>query len=505
MAATSVPGDRATSLERDAIGLPEVLFQSITHMAPAVATALSIGAATGFAGGLTPLAVVFAMVACLFTAYSIGQLARHLPSAGGMYTYVARGLGPFFGWLMAWAFALAEPLIAPILLAAFGFFGAAFLTTYLGIGEGFAELWIVLAIVCGLLLWWLIYRGVAISTRTGVVLGIIEIAIFVFVSAVLIVNAGADNTINVFIPGDEGVLPAFQGMIFCLLAFIGFEAAAPMGEETREPRRTIPRAVIWSTILVGAFYVFNYYAATVYFGPDRMADEFLGFNDGDPWGGMATEVLGTLGGILVVFAIINSSFANANSSSTAATRSLFSMGRGGLIPRFFAAIHPTHRTPVNAIHFQVILALVVAVGGGLILANDPNEGLGPINIYIFIGTMLGLLFAGMYIAVNVAVIGFFLRERRDEFNFIKHLLIPIFGVLFMIPAFMSVIGGFTIPIFDVPLPAFEGALSWTAPIAAVWMVIGVVLYFVLRSRNPEALQRMGEIYGGEAPAADDLA
>ena len=133
---TSVPGDRAPSLERDAIGLPEVLFQSITHMAPAVATALSIGAATVFAGGLTPLAVVFAMVACLFTAYSIGQLARHLPSAGGMYTYVARGLGPFFGWLMAWAFALAEPLIAPILLAAFGFFGAAFLATYLAHRRG---------------------------------------------------------------------------------------------------------------------------------------------------------------------------------------------------------------------------------------------------------------------------------------------------------------------------------------------------------------------------------
>ncbi len=188
---TSVTGDRAPSLERDAIGLPEVLFQSITHMAPAVATALSIGAATGFAGGLTPLAVLFAMVACLFTAYSIGQLARHLPSAGGMYTYVARGLGPFFGWLMAWAFALAEPLVAPILLAAFGFFGAAFLTTYLHIGEGFTYLWIVLAVLCGLLLWWLIYRGVSISTRTGVVLGIIEIAIFVFVSAVLIVNAGA--------------------------------------------------------------------------------------------------------------------------------------------------------------------------------------------------------------------------------------------------------------------------------------------------------------------------
>ena len=103
-------------LERDAIGLTELLFQSITHMAPAVATALSIGAATAFAGGITPLAVVFAMIAVLFTAYSMSQLAKHLPSAGGMYTYVGRGLGPFFGWLMAWSFALAdaEPLRRPV-------------------------------------------------------------------------------------------------------------------------------------------------------------------------------------------------------------------------------------------------------------------------------------------------------------------------------------------------------------------------------------------------------
>ena len=90
-------------LERNAIGLPEVLFQSI---APAVAVALSIGFATVFALGLTPLAVLFALIAVLFTAFSMGELARHLPSAGGMYTYVGRGLGSYAGWLIAWAFLL---------------------------------------------------------------------------------------------------------------------------------------------------------------------------------------------------------------------------------------------------------------------------------------------------------------------------------------------------------------------------------------------------------------
>ena len=504
MATTSMSGvgqgsEQSAGLQRNAIGLIEVLFQSITHMAPAVAVALSIGAATGFAGKLTPLAVVFAMVACLFTAYSIGQLAQHLPSAGGMYTYVARGLGPFFGWLMAWAFALAEPLVAPILLAAFGLYGGIFLSSYLHIGEGFQYLWIVLAVACGLLLWWLIYSGVQLSTRTGVVLGAIEISIFVFISILLIVKAGNRNTLDVFIPsGSAGVKPAFQGMIFCLLAFIGFEAAAPLGEEAREPKRTIPKAVFWSTIGVGAFYVLCYYAATVYFGVNRMGD-FYTFNNGDPWGFLGTDVLGTLGGILVVFAIINSSLANANSGATAATRSLFSMARGGLLPKFFAAVHPTHRTPVNAVHFQVLIAIVVAVAGGLILADDPFPGSGPINIYVFIGTMLGLLFAGMYMAVNLAVIGFYWREKRDQFNVIKHLLIPLLGVLAMIPALMSVIGGLTIPFFDIKLDPYANSLRFTAPIVGAWMLIGIVIFVVLWMTNRAALARMSEVYGGEGP------
>ena len=488
------------TLARNAIGLPEVLFQSITHMAPAVATALSIGAATGFAGGITPLALVFAMIAVLFTAFSMAQLARHLPSAGGMFTYVGSGLGSFFGWLVAWSFALAEPLVMPLLLGGFGFYGAIFLSTYLNIQ--FEIAWIALAILCGLLVWWLNYRGIGLSTRAGVVLGVIEIAIFLLISTLLIVNA-EQNTLSVFVPGEEGVKPAFQGMIFCLLAFIGFEAAAPLGEETAEPRRTIPRAVIWSAVLVGLFYVFNMYAATVYFGPDEMTG-FYTAHEGDPWGGMATEVLGTLGGLLVVFAILNSSIANANAGATAATRSLFAMGRAGLLPRYFAAVHPDTRAPINAVHFQAISAIVIAVVLGLILANDPFEtpdgasSFGGLNVYVFLGTMLGLIFAGIYILVNIACIGYYWRERRDEFSWLKHGLVPVLGVIAMIPALLAVIGGVTIPILDITLDPYANALRWTAPIVGAWVLLGIVVYYVLRSRNPAALDRVDDVYGGES-------
>jgi amino acid transporter len=98
-------------LARSAIGVREVLFQSITHMAPAAAVAFSIIVGAPLAGGALPLGVLFALVACLFVASSIGQLAKHLPSAGGFATYTSRGLHPAVGFMVAWLYSLAEAIV----------------------------------------------------------------------------------------------------------------------------------------------------------------------------------------------------------------------------------------------------------------------------------------------------------------------------------------------------------------------------------------------------------
>jgi amino acid transporter len=482
--ATSAP---AESLERDAIGLTEVLFQSITHMAPAVATALSIGFATTLAGGLTPLAVVFALIACLFTAYSMGQLGSRMSSAGGMYTWVSRGLGPFFGWLVAWAFTLAEPIVPAALYASFGFFGAAFITELTGFTNEY--LWLVLAIACGVVVWALTYYGIQLSTRVGVVLGVIEIVIFLGVSALLVANAASPVDTAVFIPADGNVLPALQGMVFCILAFVGFEAAAPLGEEASEPRRTIPRAVVWSCVLIGLFYIFCYYAAAVFFGPANMKDGFIGANEGNPWGGMAEQVLPGIGSLLVTFAIINSSLANANAGANASTRSIFSLGRSRLLPGWFAAVHPTHHTPSNAVHAQGLIGIVLAVGLGVLFANEANGG--PLTTYFFIGYALGLLFAAMYVAVNAAAIGYFLGEGRSEFNVLKHGLIPVLGIIAMVIGFVSALGGVTIPILNVEIPPLGSPFNYAPIIVGVWMVVGIALFFVLRARSPEAVSQLG--------------
>src|SRR2546423_13303685 len=100
---SSSSSERVT-LRRNAIGLPGVLFQSITTMAPAGAVAFSLGAAILYTGGALPLAVIFGLIVCTLIALSIGTLARYLPSAGGRFTYLSPFLWFWAGWGARWLF-----------------------------------------------------------------------------------------------------------------------------------------------------------------------------------------------------------------------------------------------------------------------------------------------------------------------------------------------------------------------------------------------------------------
>src|SRR6185369_17864738 len=114
---------------------------------------------------------------------------------------------------------------------------------------------------------------------------------------------------------------------------------------------------------------------------------------------------------------VNSSIANANAGANASTRVLFSLGRSHLLPDALSAVHPTHKTPVNAVHLQGIIGLLLAVGLSLLFNGEASGG--PLTTYFFIGYILGLAFAAMYVAVNLAAIGYFLGEGRADFNPVK--------------------------------------------------------------------------------------
>src|SRR4029077_1697591 len=299
----------AVGLRRDAIGLREVLFQSITDMAPGAAIAASIPAGAGLAGGALPLSVIFALVACLLGAWCIGLLSREMPAAGSLATYAARGLHPSAGFLVAWAYVLVGWLIPPLVLLHLGFTKASTLNAEF---HGYpANLWWPWSLAGAVIILAAGWYGIRTSAGLGTILGVFEIGVFLVLAVFLVVHAGSHNTAQVFTThySSTGLTGVIGGSVFTLLAFGGFEGAAPLAEEARNPRRTIQRAVLLATLLIGALYVFTTYAVDVAYGPDKFA-AFASETGRASWEGLARDLYGFFW-FFVFLAIVNSTIANA--------------------------------------------------------------------------------------------------------------------------------------------------------------------------------------------------
>jgi amino acid transporter len=488
---SSASGPSSPGLTRDAIGLREVLFQSVTHMAPAAAVAFSIIVGAQFAGGALPLSVIFALAGCLLVAISIGQLAKYLPSAGGFYTYTARGLHPYVGFLVAWGYAFVEPLIAPALYLIFGNVVAG--TLQAEFGWDYGTWWWIAALAAAFVVFALGYFGIQISARVGTLLGVFEIVVFA-VLAVWLIAKGEHNTLSVFgtkfanAEGFTGISGVIAGSVYTILAFIGFEAAAPLAEETKDPRRTIGQAVVFSCVGIGAFYVLTTYAATAYFGPEGFAS-FGGFGEGNPWDALARAVWGA-GWVLVFLAIANSAIANSNAGSNAATRTYFSMGRIRLLPPALARVHPRYRSPHVAVFVQLVIGVVVSLWLGA--QYDPLTG------FAILGTIIGAVVIAIYMTVNLSCLVFYLREHPGDFNPLLHGVVPVLGIVAFLPAFLVAIGvGGSL--FD-----FIGKLGYpfnvVGPVIGIVYLIGVVYLIYLIGRAPERLRDTAKVFIDEEVA-----
>ena len=473
MAIQSTTTQSVASLRRNAIGLPGVLFQSITTMAPASAVAFSLGAGIAFAGGALPLTVILALIVCSLIALNIGSLARYLPSAGGYFTYVSRGLGVQAGWMTGWLFGLTYLLIVPLQLLVLGPVADGFTQQYFGFSWGWAP-W---ALIFAVIIFGLTYSGIKVSANASVILGCIEIAVFVLLAGWLIVTAGSGNTLATFNPasavekglsGWQGIL---HGVIFAFLAFAGFESSAPLAEEARNPRRTVPRAILLAAVCIGIFYVFCSYAGVVGWGFDKIASYP---SDPNPWGTMASRVWGGFA-FIAILAILNSALANANAGVNAASRVLYAMGRSRTLPSALAHIARRFQTPDVAIIFTATV--------GVALTLWPGAVHGPTVAFALIGTIITILILLVYIATCVSVPFFYLREHRDEFNVLRHVVLPIVPALILIAPIVAQF---------VPAPSFP--LDQAGPICAAWLVIGIVIVSFLSLRARDTLANSSKVF-----------
>lgn len=479
--------EQVTELERNAIGLREVVFQSICSMAPGAAIAASIPFGSPLAGGALPLALIFSFIGIFFTASSIGQLAKHIPSSGSVATYSAVGLNPSVGFLVGWGYAAVEVLIVPLVMLQLGYTVA---------GEWNSKVhsfplssWWVFTTLGTLLVCYLVWLGIRTSAKTAVWLGFIEIAVFVLLSIVLIFKAGGHNTLAVFstkyanAPGYKGWSGVIAGSVYMLLAFSGFEAAAPMAEEAREPRKTVPKAIMIATLGIGVVYLLSTYAADVAYGPHKFTG-FAASANGVPWDGLANSV-SIVFWALVLFAIINSTLANAIAGTNVFTRTAYAFGRAGVFPKSLARLNAKHRSPQNALIVQLIMGLVIALGLG--------AHYGATTAFGIVATGLTAVVVIVYAVTNLACIGYFAKHKREERHAGLHIAIPVLGFLFLIPGFLNACGITGIPGLKF-IAALPSPLSYGAWAMGIWLVIGFVSLVALRNRSPEAIKAVAVIH-----------
>jgi amino acid transporter len=471
-AGTAAPEGRFEHLREHSIGLPQVLFQSITHMAPGAAVAYSIYISVPFSQQALALSVILALIACLCAATAIGQLAKHYPSAGGMYTYAARSLGPWAGFIVAWLFILFEPLVAPFLYLEFGWAMSEVFKSE--VGWHYTGQWWIWVALMTVIVFLLTYRDIRLSTTAGVILGAFEIAVFAALALWMLFSNTGKLSGAPFNPSHaaghwNGV---FRGMVFAILAFIGFEAAAPLGEEAKRPRRTVPLAVVGSALAIGLFYILCSYAWVFGAGFDNFVQQATG---ADPWRNLGKVFWGT-GWVVVFLAICNSIAANSNAAVNAATRVFYAMSRNGLAPRPLGHVHPRFRTPYVAIIWMSAFAFVLS----LLLGWK----WGPLIGFSLIATLAVIVVVVVYMLICVGTIWHFTTKRRSEFNPFLHLVLPIAGiVLFFFPLYYQ---------YYKFVPTYP--IKYANWIALAWIGIGIALTIWLTATRPARLRDMERVY-----------
>jgi amino acid transporter len=268
-------------------------------------------------------------------------------------------------------------------------------------------------------------------------------------------------------------------MVFSVLALSGFEAPAPLAQETRRAGKFVGRAVMLSLVLIGIFYVFTSYTSAIGWGTGNMA-AFA--SNANPYYALGHSLWG-FGWWFVFIAIVNSAIGVGLACTNAASRVSYTMGQAGTLPARFGKINPAHRTPTFAIAVQQVLGIIAILLVGLLLQ--------PADIFGFLGTITTLAVIVLYIMANIALTAYILREHRDDYSVWKHLVVPLIGSLALLPVLWTTV---------LPVPPWPYNL--TPYIFLGGLVVGLI-YMLWRERaNPGSLKRGATMLVGKTADAE---
>jgi amino acid transporter len=450
----------APTLRRGTLGLRHAIVISVAVMSPAASIFFNTVPQAGLVGAALPLCYVIGFVVALLMANQYSEMSRELPSSGSAYTFVREGLGPHWGFLTGWIGLIAVALGVPysfILMSAN-------LQTLFYRWFGLNLHWSFWFVAATGIVFAFCYIGIRQSLTLDLTFLIFEIGICLVLALIVLFSVGKQGGLTVtpftttLIPkgGDLSI-----GVVLAILSFIGFETAAALGEETRNPHRNIPRAVYGSMLVVGIFYILMAYVATLGYGINNMATGYA--NDAAPFDTISRHFSSGTFVALIDLVGVFSFFGAALAIVNGGARIIYSVGRDGLLPRWFAWTHPTRQTPVGAVTILCAIGLVSGILLGIFLT--------PINAFAFFGTLDAIFVILIYMLVNVACLRFFWRKRRERFSWLRNGLFPVLSTLITLGIFIAAVAS----------PG-SGALAVIPFVVGIWLVIGGGLLFVFRAK-----------------------
>ncbi|NVZ89985.1 APC family permease [Pseudomonas yamanorum] len=386
------------------LSLGSVVLFGIAYMTPIIVLG-TFGILAQSTAGMVPAAYLAALVAMFFTAMSYGRMAAAFPVAGSAYSYVRKAISPKLGFIAGWA-VLLDYLFLPM---AIWLIGAAYLhSAFPAVPQ-----WV----------WVLAFIGVTsviniiglkLANGINALLMLVQFLVLIAFVALCIHYIGGDAskplwTITPFFNGQMQMPLIMSGAAIACYSFLGFDAVSTLTEETRDPRRTIPRAIMLITLIGGLIFV-----GVSYFV--QIAHPSFEFTDVDS---AAYEIARNIGGDLFVsiflIGLIVGQFASGLSAQASGSRLLFAMGRDGVLPKsFFGTLHARFGTPVNSI----LLCAVVAL---LALRLDVTTSTSFINFGAFLAFSL----------VNLSVIFHYWigAKRRGLRELVLFLVFPTIGLV----------------------------------------------------------------------------
>jgi len=482
MAKTSpdlIPGAAAGELAHGSLRLWDAIAISVSVIAPGMALLLNVSGVSLVAGGSTPLAFLLGGVACLALAFVVIGFTRRMASAGYAYTYASRSLGKEAGFMAGWLYFFGFICFVPMTMSGVGYLAADLLKVS-------PKLWILFFFIGMLLFLFLSVIRIKVTTRVQLIIGIVTVAVIVLIDLVTTAKGGSHGqALSAFSfshTNSGGFNGVFYGIIFGVTSYIGFETSADFGEETAHPRRYIPIAVLVATLFAIVLYLWTTYSITIGYGvtngakmgADPVALKTTATNFVGSWLGTLAEI----GGMLAAFVV-------CVACATAAARTLFAMGREGVLPAAFGQTHKTFKTPVNATVAVTVLAILMALLMGYPL-SDKTFG-QPFSNYYFWATTGTLLVIVVYILLCLGGVVYFWNTRDTRrWNPLLHVGIPVVGAVIFGAALYGSIH-----------PAPPGILKWTPYVALVWLVIGIGVLLVLRATRPDRVAQIGSILGEE--------